>query len=247
MGFRLPTAAARGIAVAAALLVWAGAFPATAAPAGTPLQGEERARAIEALQARQREVRALRASVVQRKRHPLLKDEAITEGVLLFSRPRRVRWEVATPERTIVVIDDQALVIYRPDRMEAERRDLGDDFGARAVLEFLAAGMSFDVPALEKRFQMDVSREGGGLSLVLIPRSRWIARAVASVTITQEDADGLPRRIVVLGQKGERTETLLTQVVVNPPLSDDAFTLRLGPGVRVVQVGHPGQETGGGR
>lgn len=247
MGFRSRTAVARGIAVAAALLLWEGALPATGTAAATPLQGEERARAIEALQARQREVKTLRAEVVQRKRHPLLKDEAITEGTLLFSRPGRVRWEVATPERTIVVIDDQALVIYRPDRMEAERRDLRDDFGARAAVEFLAAGMSFDVPAMEKRFQMDVSREGGRLSLVLIPRSRWIARAVASVTITQEGADGLPRRIVVLGQKGDRTETSLTHVVVNPPLADDAFTLRLGPGVRVVEVGRPGQETAGGR
>jgi len=238
---------ARRITVLAALLLSCGTLWVTATLAGTPLQGEERARAIEGLRARQREVGTLRATVVQRKRHPLLKGEVVTEGTLLFSRPNRLRWEVATPERTTIVIDDQALVIYHPDRKEAERRDLRDDFGSRAVVDFLTAGMNLDVAELEKRFQVDLYRDDGRLSLVLTPRSRWVARAIASVTITQDEADALPRQIVVVGQKGDRTETSLAHAVVNPPLAEDAFTLRLGPEVRVVDVRGPGQEGAGGR
>ena len=238
---------ARRITVLAALLLSCGTLWVTATLAGTPLQGEERARAIEGLRARQREVGTLRATVVQRKRHPLLKGEVVTEGTLLFSRPNRLRWEVATPERTTIVIDDQALVIYHPDRKEAERRDLRDDFGSRAVVDFLTAGMNLDVAELEKRFQVDLYRDDGRLSLVLTPQSRWVARAITSVTITQEDADPLPRQIVVVGQKGDRTETLLAHAVVNPPLAEDAFTLRLGPEVRVAEVRRPGQESAGGR
>ena len=249
MAFRARVMTARRIAVFAALVLALGMLllRAPAAPAGVPLQGDERARAIEGLQTRQREVNTFRAAVVQRKRHPLLKGEVVTEGTLLFRRPNRLRWEMATPERLIVAIDEQTLVIYRPDRREAERRDLRDDFGARAALEFLAAGMSFDVAEMEKRFEVDLYREDGRLSLVMTPRSRWVARAIASVTITQEDADELPRQIVVVGQKGDRTDTTLTHVVVNPPLADDAFTLRLEPDVRVVEARRPGQETPGGR
>jgi outer membrane lipoprotein-sorting protein len=154
---------------------------------------------------------------------------------------------MATPERLIVTVDEPTLVIYRPDRREAERRDLRDDVGARAAMEFLAAGKSFDVAEMEKRFQVDLYREDGRLSLALTPRSRWVARAIASVTITQEEADGLPRQIVVVGQKGDRTDTTLTHVVVNPPLGEDAFTLRLDPDVRVVEVQRSGPEAPGGR
>jgi len=238
---------ARRIIVLAGLLLSCGTLWVPATLAGTPLQGEERARAIEGLRARQRDVSALRATVVQRKQHPMLKGEVVTEGTLLFSRPNRLRWEVATPERTIIVIDDQALVIYHPERKEAERRDLRDDLGSRAVVDFLTAGMNLDVAELEKRFQVDLYRDDRRLSLVLTPRSRWVARAIASVTITQDEADALPRQIVVVGQKGDRTETSLAHAVVNPPLAEDAFTLRLGPEVRVVEVRRPGQEGGSGR
>jgi outer membrane lipoprotein-sorting protein len=227
---------ARRVIVLAVPVLLSGMLWPPEAPTGTPLQGDERTRAIEQLQARQQEVRTLRATIVQRKRHPVLKGEAVTEGTLLFSRPDRIRWEVETPERMIVVIDDQALVVYRPERKEAERRNLRDDFASRAVVEFLRAGMNLDVAEMEKRFQVDLYRGDGLLTLVLTPRSRWVAQAIASVTITHHEEEAVPRRIAVVGQKGDRTETSLARVVLNPPLAADAFTLRLGPEVHVVEA-----------
>ncbi len=239
---------ASAIAAVAAMLLSCGPIQAAeAVPAGAPLQGEERARAIERLRTQQRDVSTLRAAVVQKRQHPLLKGEVTTEGTLLFSRPARIRWEMARPERMIVTIDGQTLLVYHPDRKEAERRDLRGDLGSRAALEFLAAGMSLDVAEMEKRFQVDLYRHDGQLTLWLTPRSRLVAQVIASVAITQHDGDVIPRQIVVAGQKGDRTETLLTHVTVNPPLPDAAFALRLGPDVRVVEVGRPTGDTGSDR
>jgi outer membrane lipoprotein-sorting protein len=235
-------------AVATALLLCVSPLRAAdAAPTGTELTGEERVRAIERLQARQREVSALRAAVVQKKHHPLLKGEVVSEGTLLFKRPDHLWWETTRPEHTIIVIDGHALHIYRPERKEVERRALRDDFGSRAAAEFLTAGMNLAVAELEKRFQVDLYRDDGRLTLWLTPRSRWVAQVIASIAITQEDGDALPRQIVVVGAKGDRTETSLTQVVVNPQLPEDAFALKLGPEVRVVDVRMPAGDRDSGR
>jgi chaperone LolA len=237
----------RRVAAPVVLFALSAAFGAAPASADTPLQGDERARAVEQLQARQREVQTLRAAVVQRKRHPLLKGEVVTQGTLSFSRPNLVRWEVATPERTIVVIDEQALVVYRPERKEAERRELRDDFATRTVVEFLTAGMSLDVAEMEKRFQVDLYRGDGRLTLVLKPRSRWVAQAIASVTIVHREGEAVPRQIAVVGQRGDSTETALADVVVNPPFAADVFALRLGPEVRVIEARQAPQDTPSGR
>jgi outer membrane lipoprotein-sorting protein len=232
----------------ALLLVLLGALQvAHAAPTGTPLEGEERAQAIEGLQARQRDVSTLRATVVQRKRHPLLKGEVVTEGSLVVKRPNQVWWEVTRPERTIVVIDGHGLIIYHPARGEAERRDLRDDFGSRAAAEFLTAGMGLAVGELEKRFRVEVYREGGRLTLWLTPKSPWVARVITSIAVSQDAADAVPRQIVVVGAKGDHTETRLTDVTLNPPLRADVFRLQLGPDVRIVEVGRPTGDTGSGR
>jgi outer membrane lipoprotein carrier protein len=237
----------RVAAMAVLVLSWwpDGGLAATLAHA--PLEGSARVEAIERLQEQQRHIGSLRATVVQKKRHPLLVAEAVSEGVLLFQKPNRVRWEVGKPDRAVIVIDGRTLVIYHPDRQEAERRDLGGDFGARGAVEFLAAGMSLAVPELEKRFQVDLHQEDGQLVLLLTPRSRWVAQTVASVALYRQDQDAVPGRIVISGQRGDRTEITLTDIVINPPVAEDAFALRLGPGVRVTDLGRAGGEKGSDR
>jgi outer membrane lipoprotein-sorting protein len=236
------------VAAMAALVLfgWIEGGPA-ATPVASPLEGSARVEAIERLQEQQRHIASLRATVVQKKRHPLLAAEAVSEGTLLFQKPNRVRWEVGKPDRVVIVIDGRTLTTYRPDRQEAERRDLGSDFGARGAVEFLTAGMSLAVPELEKRFQVDLHREDGQLVLLLTPRSRWVAQAVASVALYRQDQDSVPGRIVISGPRGDRTEITLTDVVINPPVAEEAFALRLGPEVRVTNLGTAGGEKGSDR
>ena len=47
----------------------------------------------------------LQAAVVQRRRHPSLKGELVSEGTLSYRKPALLRWEVVRPESMIVVMD----------------------------------------------------------------------------------------------------------------------------------------------
>jgi outer membrane lipoprotein-sorting protein len=216
------------------LAIWLLLAPLAAAAA--PVPDEERAQILAGLQEAQQRVTTLRAAVVQRKRHPLLKAEVVREGTLLLARPDRLRWEILRPERWTLVADGATLLVYRPDRREVERRDLRDDLSGRAALGFLLAGLRFDLAELERRFEVAVARETGQLRLTLAPRSRWLAQAVARIEIVQPDGDPVPSRFVVAGPRGDRTETRLGSLEINPRLAEDAFALRLGPGVRVVDA-----------
>jgi outer membrane lipoprotein-sorting protein len=114
-------------------------------------------------------------------------------------------------------------------------------------VEFLTAALDLALADLEKRFRVDVLREEGETLLSLTPRSPLVAQAVASIVISLPDGDAVPRSIVVVGQKGERTETTLSQVAINPSLPGDAFVLSLGPEVRVKDARRPAGEVAGGR
>jgi outer membrane lipoprotein-sorting protein len=206
---------------------------------GTRLEGDDRARTIERLQGLQRGVATIRATVVQRKEHPLLKEAATSEGILLFQRPDHVRWDISTPEHVIVVINRPMLFIYRPEKKEAERRDLRGDLFSRAAVDFLVAGMGLALPELEKRFQVDLFRDDDHLRIELTPRSALVAQAMTSLTLIVNRADGLPQSMILVGRNGGRTETTFTNVTVNPALPDNAFTLQLAPEVRIIDSGRP--------
>jgi outer membrane lipoprotein-sorting protein len=150
-----------------------------------------------------------------------------------------MRWEVTGPVKMVVVMDGRTMTSYYPDRKEAFRRGLRDDMATQAATEFLAAGMSASFGELEKRFRLELLREDDGVVVRLSPRSRWLARGLSSIDIHHGSRDAVPTRIVVAGTRGDRTETRLRDVTVNPTFAEDPFVLDLGPDVRITEVGRP--------
>ena len=208
-------------------------------PGGKTISGAERDRWFEKVRERQKGVNGLSAEVVQRKRDPLLKEEAVSRGKLSFRKPASLRWEVESPERMIVVMDGRTVTTYYPKRREAERRDVQDDYASHAVLGFFESGISASLPELERRFHVDLFRSDGEVILRLIPRSKMMSRVIASIRIHQDPVEGLPNRIMVEGARGDRIETTLSGVILNPEFPPDTFTLRLEPQVRVTETGGP--------
>ncbi len=226
-------------AILALLLVPLPAFAEDPVPAGKVMSTAERTRWFEQTRERQKGINGLSASVTQRKRHPLLKEEAVNKGKLSFRKPGALRWEVEKPESMIVVVDSDTITTYYPLRREAERRDVRDNIASRTAMDFLASGIFLSLPDLERRFLIDIFRGDGQVVLRLIPRSKMFSRSIASIRIVQDAAGGLPQRIVVQGTKGDLTETTFSKVVINPEFPPDAFTLRLGPEVHVTEAGRP--------
>ena len=212
-----------------------------AVPDGRTISGAEKERWFEEVRERQKGITGLSAAVVQRKRDPLLKNEAVSRGKLSFRKPASLRWEVESPERRIVVMDGRTVTTYYPKRKEAERRNIQDDFASRAALGFFDSGISSSLPELERRFRVDLFRSDNQVVLRLIPRSKMLSRVIASIRIHQDPLEGRPRRIVVEGARGDRTETTFSGVTLNPDFPPDTFALRLGPGVRVTETGGPEQ------
>ena len=211
-------------------------------PDGRAISGAERDRWFEGVRERQKGITGLSAAVVQRKRDPLLKNEVVSRGKLSFRKPASLRWEVESPERLVVVMDGRTVTTYYPARKEAERRDMQDDFASRAALGFFESGISASLPELERRFHVDLFRSDDAVVLRLIPRSKMLSRVVASIRIHQDPVEGRPRRIVVDGARGDRTETTFSGVTLNPDFPADSFSLRLGPEVRITETGGPGRD-----
>ena len=209
------------------------------APGGKAFSEAEKDRWFAEVRERQKGITGLSAAVVQRKRDPLLKGEAVFRGKLSFRKPSSLRWEVESPEKMIVVMDGRTVSTYYPTRKEAERRDMQDDFASRAALGFFESVISASLPELERRFHVDLFRSNDEVVLRLIPRSKMLSRVIASIRIHQDPLEGRARRIVVEGARGDRTETTFSGVILNPDFPPDTFDLRLGPEVRVTGTGGP--------
>ncbi len=211
----------------------AGTTGADGASLGMPVTGLEKTRILEDLRKRQGSLDSFRASVLQRRHHPLLREDLESEGTVIFRKPNFVRWDVRTPEHQVLLLDGNTMTTYFPDRREAVRVDLSDRPSARMAVDAFSMGLSAPFKDLERRFLIDLYRDHPFLVLKLTPRSKWISRTLSSILIYHENGSAVPRRVIVTGTKGDRSETILHDVRVNPVLAPGTFELKLEPGIRI--------------
>lgn len=217
------------------LLLWPVLFPlpSNSSAGGQELSPPERQKVLERLQSLQKNVHSLTAAVRQEKQLAALKKKVTVEGTVALAKPNLLRWEIERPERSLTVIDGQRLTVYHPDSKEAQVYALADHVIARNTMGFFTAAFGGSLEDMEKKFNVAVFREEGGIVFSLKPRSGMARKYLSEVVIRYNEETGLPREFEMLTPKGDRTVTILSDIKTNPALGPDAFVFKLPRGAWV--------------
>jgi outer membrane lipoprotein carrier protein len=154
-------------------------------------------------------------------------------GILLLKRPRKMRWEYQKPEPRLFVTDGKTLWAYSPADKQVVVQDVDEAFASRLPISILAGDCQ-----LRRDFEIaevgNAATRGSAGSRVLDLKPKrpeaGIARMLLEVTL-QTYTIG---RITVFDLSGNTTVYALTDLKLNPGLSDQQFTFAPPAGVTVV-------------
>lgn len=156
-------------------------------------------------------------------------------GRLYLRKPGRMRWEYSQPPGKLFLSDGKDIYLYSPssNRVEKMRMKQSDDL--RAPLAFLLGKVDFRRDFGEIRSRP----EGDGLSITASPKSdKMPYRQVDFLA----GADGVIRRLKVLGVDQSVMEFRFEGEKRNPPLADKLFQFVIPAGVELVQGTVSGEE-----
>ncbi len=199
------------------------------------LEGGDKLRGlIEAVVAQQRSVRSLRAEFTQRKSSTLLLEPVESTGQFTFRAPDTVRWDYAAPENMVVLLTENRLTTFFPDRQRAEAVKLSSRH--RRFVAVLAGTQPLD--DLAENFTMTLSDAGGDAPyrLTLVPSQSVIRRKLSSVVLEVDRTLLLPVVVEYNEADGDSTRYEFRRMELNPPLDESQFRLDLGDDVRVEEI-----------
>lgn len=199
------------------------------------LHGGDKLRAlIEAVVAQQRSVRSLRAEFTQRKSSTLLLEPVESKGEFTFRAPDTVRWDYAAPESMVVLLADNRLTTFFPDRQRAEAVKLSGRH--RRFVAVLAGTQPLD--DLAENFSMTLADAGGDAPyrLTLVPSQSVIRKKLSSVVLEVDRTLLLPVVVEYNESDGDTTRYEFRRLELNPVLDDGHFQLQLGGDVRVEEI-----------
>ncbi len=161
---------------------------------------------------------------IQEKKMKMLREVSVSEGIFLFSRGDKVRWEYTSPFSYIVVISNGKMTV----RDERKTRTY-DMTGNRAFAELnyrLAGLIDGSLIGQHDEFRQSYFENNYLYKVKLEPRSEKMRRTFREMTVYLEKKDLSVQRIVMTEKNGDRTDLRFIKKTINQPIADEKFIIR---------------------
>ena len=168
-------------------------------------------------------VKTTRGKFTQTKTLALFDDKVESSGTFAIARPDRLRWEVTTPFKSVLVIAGDHGARWNETRKAVERFALADKPGIDQAVRQLFTWYSGRFEDVKGPFDVTVEKDGRSVSLV--PKNEKLKDVIARMSIKLARDLASLERIVLEEKGGDRTEIAFTGVEANPALEAKTFEL----------------------
>ena len=153
------------------------------------------------------------------------------EGRLLIKRPDKMRWEYETPERQLVITNDDTLWIYRPDDNQVMIGSAPEFFKGGKGASFLS-----DIRRIRKHFNvsLDGFKAGDHYTLKLIPKDEKLD--IVSILMTISEASFEVTNVTTANSYGDETYIRFDGYRFNLTPADADFVFQSPDGADVVRL-----------
>jgi outer membrane lipoprotein carrier protein len=197
--------------------------------------GASEANSLAEFEARYRKAKALEANFLERYSENG-KQMRVEAGKAYFLRPGKMRWEYATPEKNVFLVDGKYVWFYAPDDHTATRMPANKSEDWRTPIAFLTTGMKLSRicsevgPARDKK----PGKAGNGVYRCILRGAEDEKSGTAQIVVFEVSPQNELARIVIPQEAGMEIDFEFKDWEWNPALAKTLFQFEPPPGTVIV-------------
>lgn len=170
----------------------------------------------------------------------LFDEPLVTEGILLFEQPDRVRWETTHPYRSVLLADGRRVAQF--EWIEGKRRkiNIGYPEAIRRMMSEIAAVNQGRMRERTKLYEVSGLR-GAGARIIMRPREKALREMISSIEIDMTADLSATKRITMHEPNGDLTRIIVIEERRNVSVADGAFDLKDPIDVKAILAGLDGE------
>ncbi len=151
-------------------------------------------------------------------------------GKIFVKRPSKIRWEVQSPDESLLISDGQNYLFYTPPFDDEERGQLIQKKATHVQSQLADALLTGNFS--ETQF---LKIEAKGNSQFLLTPKPGTAGTVARATLEIDPTRKVIKKIILEHKHGNRSEVTLSQVELGLTLQDQLFTFNAPPNTDIIK------------
>jgi len=162
---------------------------------------------------------SVRAEFTQKKHMKILAKPLVSKGVVLFKRPKSVRWEYLEPVKSILLMDKG-----RVRRFIESDNGLVEDTGAGVqIMQFVLQEITFWLGGKFDQSPNFSSTLMAGRTIVLQPKEESFSKVIERIELKLSDIPGVMDRVTIFEDKDTYTEYTFDNTKLNTAIDDSLF------------------------
>jgi len=162
---------------------------------------------------------SVRAEFIQRKHMKILARPLVSRGIVLFKRPKSVRWEYLEPVKSILLMDKG-----RVRRFIESDEGMVEDTGAGVqIMQFVLQEITFWLSGNFDQSPNFSSTLLAGRTIVLQPKEESFSNVIERIELKLSDIPGVMDRVTIFENKDTYTEYTFSNTKLNIAIDDSLF------------------------
>lgn len=180
-----------------------------------------------------------RASFIQDKKTPLLRNPMRSSGILLAQGPQ-MRWNTTEPYASVMVIDqrpghNEILFYYAEDAL-LEIHPLNHELGRLAGFPLPSFRELAQHYSIEKDPAALTDERGAGLGLRLVPKDEATRQHLQQLRLLVDSTTGLIWKVEITEEEGSQTLLTFQELDTKTPVTSEALELNVPIGTEVIRT-----------
>jgi outer membrane lipoprotein-sorting protein len=160
---------------------------------------------------------------VQERRLSLFNEPLRSEGYLCFQKPRRIRWEITSPYKSILVSDGSGVAQFEWADEKWKKLDLGLADALQNVVAQIAGVMEGRYVTDRRGYAASVTNCAEGPVITLVPQNETIRKMMTAIEVHLAADLKATRRVVLRETGGDYTDIRFDEQAVGLVLPQKTF------------------------
>ncbi len=169
------------------------------------------------------DVKTTRGRFKQTKRLAAFDDKVESSGSFAIERPSKLRWEIAAPFKSILVIAGDKGARWNEHKKTVEKFSLAEKPGIDVAVKQMFTWYSGDFDDVKGTFEPSIEKDGR--TIALVPKNDKLKYLNAKVLIKFAEGFATIESIVIEEKGGDRTDLVFEGVELNKDLDAKTFEI----------------------
>ena len=187
------------------------------------MSAQEKQKVIDKINTTATGLKSMSCSFTQTKYLSMLNDKMVSQGVMYYKQPNKLRWEYTSPYKYLFILNGAKVYVGNKSRKDVIDTNTNRVF--KEIARIMMSTVTGSALSNSSEFNFDVEDKGSHWQVTLIPKKKELKRMFSKVVLSFNKSGCMIAEINIHEKNNDRTNIKISNLKSNTSINAELFAI----------------------